>query len=246
MRGGSRRLTSAGAILLALLLLSGVACRLPLVRGGPAAQEALHPVVEVVDGDTIRVRMDGRVETLRLIGIDTPEVVAPGQPPECFGPEASARAKEVLQGKAVRIELDASQGERDRFQRLLAYVFLPDGTNFNLQMVAEGYAREYTFDKPYKYQAEFREAERRAREQQLGLWSPETCGGDIRPGGAPFDPMRYLGQGDRYNCSDFASQAEAQAVLRADPSDPNRLDPDRDGIACASNPGPYDRVPVPR
>jgi hypothetical protein len=66
------------------------------------------------------------------------------------------------------------------------------------------------------------------------------------PPASGFDPTRYIGQGDRYNCSDFASQAQAQAVLRADPSDPNRLDADRDGIACESNPAPYDRVPVPR
>ncbi len=63
---------------------------------------------------------------------------------------------------------------------------------------------------------------------------------------AGFDPTRYIGQGDRYNCSDFASQAQAQAVLRADPRDPNRLDADRDGIACESNRAPFDRVPVPR
>jgi hypothetical protein len=67
---------------------------------------------------------------------------------------------------------------------------------------------------------------------------PSTSGG--------FDPSRYLGQGDRYNCSAFQSQAEAQAVLRADPRDPNRLDGDHDGIACEANAGPKDLVPVPR
>lgn len=64
---------------------------------------------------------------------------------------------------------------------------------------------------------------------------------------AGFDPLRYIGQGDRYNCGDFASQAQAQAVLRADPRDPNRLDGnDDDGIACESNSSPFDRVPVAR
>ncbi len=75
------------------------------------------------------------------------------------------------------------------------------------------------------------------------------------PPGAPapaapgFNPRNYIGQGDRYNCGDFANQAQAQAVLRADPSDPNKLDTDRprpDGIACESNPSPRDTVPVPR
>ncbi len=62
--------------------------------------------------------------------------------------------------------------------------------------------------------------------------------------GGAFDPTHYVGQGNRYNCSDFASQAQAQAVLRADPTDPNRLDGDRNGIACEGNRGPYDREPV--
>ncbi|MBI2861645.1 MAG: excalibur calcium-binding domain-containing protein [Chloroflexi bacterium] len=63
---------------------------------------------------------------------------------------------------------------------------------------------------------------------------------------ASFDPRRYIGQGDKYNCSDFKSQADAQAVLRADPSDPNRLDSNRDGVACESNAPPRDLVPLPR
>ena len=61
-----------------------------------------------------------------------------------------------------------------------------------------------------------------------------------------FDPSPFIGQGDAYNCGDFASQAVAQTVLRADPTDPNRLDADRDGIACESNRAPFDRVAVPR
>jgi hypothetical protein len=65
----------------------------------------------------------------------------------------------------------------------------------------------------------------------------------LRPG---FNPQSYIGQGDRYNCGDFQSQAEAQAVLRADPRDPNRLDADRDGIACENNRAPRDTVRVPR
>ena len=61
-----------------------------------------------------------------------------------------------------------------------------------------------------------------------------------------FDASRYIGQGDKYNCGDFTSQAQAQAVLRADPRDPNRLDTDKDGVACESNTGQQDRTPVPR
>ncbi len=110
---------------------------------------------------------------------------------------------------------------------------------------------------------------------QFGLWSPATCAGDTtqpadnvaiapQPPGptvttpvvavgtsgpstrSGFDPTQYIGQGNRYNCSDFKSQADAQAVLRADPRDPNQLDGDRDGLACESNPGPSDLMKVPR
>jgi hypothetical protein len=66
------------------------------------------------------------------------------------------------------------------------------------------------------------------------------------PDGAGFNPRDFVGQGDRFNCADFASQARAQAVLRADPTDPNHLDADRDGIACESNPPPKDLAPVGR
>jgi hypothetical protein len=65
------------------------------------------------------------------------------------------------------------------------------------------------------------------------------------PPSSAFDPTSYIGQGNRYNCKDFANQAQAQAVLRADPTDPNKLDSENDGIACETNPAPYDRFPVP-
>ena len=80
----------------------------------------------------------------------------------------------------------------------------------------------------------------KAMEDGIASGSPEA------EGTGTFDPTQYIGQGNRYNCPDFRSQAEAQAVLRADPSDPNRLDRDNDGIACESIPAPYERAPVPR
>jgi micrococcal nuclease len=141
---------------------------------------ALYPVAEVVDGDTLKVRMDARVETVRLIGVDTPEAVDPRRPVQCFGREASARARDLLSGKQVRVEQDPSQDTRDRFGRLLAYVWLEDGTFVNQALVAEGYAHEYTFAVPYRYQAEFKRAEREAREQRRGLWSPSTCAGNTK------------------------------------------------------------------
>lgn len=140
--------------------------------------EKTYPVVKVVDGDTIDVNIDGKIERLRLIGIDTPETVDPRKSVQCFGIEASNKAKELLLGNPVSLEADVSQGERDKYRRLLRYVFLSDGTNFNKYMISEGFAHEYTYDEPYKYQLEFKQAERDARNNNKGLWSLETCSGN--------------------------------------------------------------------
>lgn len=135
----------------------------------------LYSVTKVVDGDTIHIDIDGKKETVRLIGINTPETVDPRRPVECFGKEASNKAKELLEGKKVRIETEASQGERDKYGRLLAYVFREDGLFANNYMVAEGYAYEYTYRLPYKYQAEFKAAQQVAEKSGKGLWAPGVC-----------------------------------------------------------------------
>lgn len=151
---------------------------------GPARPPDLPTarVSRVVDGDTVDVVGDGRTVRLRLIGIDTPEVVDPRKPVQCFGREASARAHALLDGQTVGLEADPSQGELDRYGRRLRYLWLADGRLFNLQLVAEGYAHEYTYRLPYKYQAVFQRAEREAREQGRGLWATTTCAGDTSQG----------------------------------------------------------------
>jgi micrococcal nuclease len=137
------------------------------------------PVTKVVDGDTIWVATaDGDVK-VRLIGMDTAETVAPGEPVGCFGPEASARAKAVLTGASVYLELDSSQGRYDRYDRLLAYVWLDDERLFNLEMIRDGYAIEYTYDDAYIHQREFVAAQQVAQRKQAGMWSPQACGGPI-------------------------------------------------------------------
>lgn len=136
-------------------------------------------VLAIVDGDTIDVRLShGQVVRLRLIGIDAPETLQPGTPVQCYALEAAAKARDLLEGQAVLLEADPSQGEWDEYGRLLRYVWFPDGRLYNLEMIAQGYAHEYTFEKPYKYQAEFLSVETRARTEGLGFWSPLTCGGD--------------------------------------------------------------------
>ena len=136
-----------------------------------------YDVTKVIDGDTISIDMNGVTEKVRLIGINTPETVDPRTPVQCFGKEASARMKELASGKIVRLEYDETQNTRDIYNRLLAYVYLEDGEMLNRKMVAEGYAYEYTYMTPYKYQKEFRDLQNLARSSGRGLWSQNTCNG---------------------------------------------------------------------
>ena len=162
--------------LLLLVAIAGVLLARGLNTFGGA--NGSYPVVSVVDGDTIKVRMSGRVESVRLIGIDAPETNAPGRPVQCFGPEASAKAKELLAGKAVRLEYDESQDRRDRYDRLLAYAWVDD-VLYNEWVIRHGYAREFTYRAPYRYQANFHAAQAEARAAGRGLWAAETCGGKL-------------------------------------------------------------------
>ncbi len=139
----------------------------------------LYSVTSVVDGDTLKVGIDGTVKTIRLIGVNTPEVVDPRTTVQCFGKEASAQAKALLTGKKVRLESDPTQGDLDKYSRLLRYVYLEDGTSFNKKMISDGYAYEYTYNTPYKYQAEFKAAQADAQKNSRGLWSPTTCNGSL-------------------------------------------------------------------
>ncbi len=127
----------------------------------------LLDVISVVDGDTIKVSELG---TLRLIGIDTPETVDPRKPVQCFGKEASNKAKSLLTGKKVRLEFDSTQGRLDKYGRTLAYVYTEDGLFFNKEMIEQGFAHEYTYSTPYKYQTEFKNAQKEAQEAKEGLW----------------------------------------------------------------------------
>lgn len=126
-------------------------------------------VARVVDGDTIKLD-DG--QTVRLIGIDTPETVDPRRPVGCFGKEASKKAKELLEGKIVILQKDVS--DTDKYGRLLRLVFLPlDNQQLlfvNDYLVREGYAKVYTFPPDVKYNEQFLQGERNAQEFKKGLW----------------------------------------------------------------------------
>jgi micrococcal nuclease len=144
-------------------------------------------VERIVDGDTIIVEAAGHGVTLRLIGMDTPEVVDPRKQPQCFGPEASEKAKEILSGLKIEVEKDPLKGDYDKYGRVLGYVHVepgessdfPDGLFYNQFMIENGYAREYTyFKEPYAYQAAFKDAEITAKKEKRGLWG--MCAKNVR------------------------------------------------------------------
>lgn len=151
----------------------------------PVGAAGPYTVLRVVDGDTLHVSIDGRDTTLRLIGMDTPEVVDPRKPVQCFGRQASTEAHKLLDGQRVRLTYDPSQGRVDKYGRTLAYVWLPDGRLYEQVMVRGGWAHEYTYDAVYRYQARLRAAETYARTHGKGLWSPSTCDGNTTQGATP-------------------------------------------------------------
>ncbi len=160
MRRTAHRILAAAAA----LALAGAGCSEPTEPRG-AGPGTL--VTRVVDGDTAHVELDGRDVTIRFIGIDTPESVAPGQPLECFGPEAAGYTTDRLEGGRVRLEFDVER--EDRFGRTLAYVWIGNEL-FNETLVRRGYALVTTFPPNVRYVERFAAAQRDARERDRGLW----------------------------------------------------------------------------
>ena len=161
----------------------------PATLGQEPAGYEEATVERVVDGDTLVVVISGRSDgpgagmaqvgqeyRLRLIGIDTPESVKPDSPVECFGKEASAAAVALLEGEEVKLVRDVE--EADQYDRLLRYVYL-DSEMANARLVVNGYATAYTYPPSVRHSDLFVQMEREARDNDRGLWSPETCNGRV-------------------------------------------------------------------
>jgi micrococcal nuclease len=261
-RPSRRWLAAAGASLVLVLAFGGISnvvsdqSGLTLVREqasasnhvGQVDHDARATVTRVVDGDTIDISpsVEG-LSRVRLIGMDTPEVYRGTQP---YGPEASAFAKQALDGQEVGLELDARRV--DPFGRLLAYVYLPDGEMFNETLLEEGYAQVATYPPNVKYVDRFLNAQREARAANRGLWglsAGELCqqtdrgngiGGGCSGSESESQPEDNSDssvsganpQDTNLDCAGFETHEEAQRVLEQDPSDPHYLDGDGDGVAC--------------
>jgi len=129
-------------------------------------------VLNVIDGDTITIETADGSLPVRIIGIDTPETVHPFKPIESGGEEASGKAKELLEGQTVTIHYDPDpkHGKWDKYQRLLAYLALPDGRDFGLVMIQEGFAKAYP-NYPFSRQELYLETEEIARQNKVGVWA---------------------------------------------------------------------------
>ena len=244
------RLLSQGTTGRALVALCAAAVVATASASTAVASTMAGHVTRVVDGDTIHVSVRGFDTTVRLIGIDTPETKDPGAPVQCFGPAASERTERILPpGEPVRLVTDPTQDTRDRYGRLLAYVYRPGRHgatgSVNYALVATGYAKAYVYGgAPFEYSRPFLRAQSRARSGARGLWGPPCRGNtaqpqprarakprSTRPPGANCNPNYrpcVPNSPTDLDCGDIGFTVTVVG------SDPYRLDGDGDGHGCES------------
>lgn len=203
---------------------------------GTSENDETVVVTSVTDGDTFDIQYpDGRDDTVRLLGVDTPEVYSEVSPSEFGGANAAcldnwadratAFVESSIEGENVRIEFDENEGRRGYYGRLLTYTYVNEA-HLNHQLVRQGYGRVYT-ESDFAKKDEFLEAQQEARDKNRGLWGCST----EKPSSA--DTGDASGGVDR-DCDDFETQAEAQRFHETHTG--HRLDGDGDGIACESLP----------
>lgn len=171
-----RRFLAALLIVTAILTACGAPrAATPSPAAGAGTLDANATLEYITDGDTIGVRVHGKVERVRLIGIDTPETKKPNTPVQCFGPEATKYTTSLLP-TGTRLHLERDVVARDVYGRLLAYVYRSDDGMFvNLQIIRQGYARPLTIPPNVAHVDEFVAAAQAARTDDIGLWA--RCSG---------------------------------------------------------------------
>lgn len=162
-------------VFLALLILIGALINhfSPLQNKVQTSQPGLYSINHFVDGDTIAVNMNGSVETIRMIGVDTPETHKPNTPVQCYGPQAADYTKGLIGSSSVRLQADPLDTNRDRYGRLLRYVYLPDGRMIETELINNGYGFAYT-QFPFSKKDEFKADEQITKAAGKGLWSACT------------------------------------------------------------------------
>lgn len=138
------------------------------ITSAPQVVASDYTVTKTIDGDTIQVKMGDKTETVRFIGVDTPETHDPRKAVQCFGQQAANKTKEWLLGKQVRLESDPNDSDRDKYKRLIRYVYVGD-TLINQELIKEGYAFTYVVF-PFTKMDAFRASEQEARDANRGLW----------------------------------------------------------------------------
>ncbi|WP_404452404.1 thermonuclease family protein [Virgibacillus necropolis] len=197
--------------------------------------------IRVVDGDTLLVNINGKEEYIRLLLVDTPETKHPDKEVQPFGPEASQLMKDTFSpSEPIRIEYGSEK--RDKYDRLLAYVYTKDGQMFNKMLLEKGLARvAYVYPPNDRYVESFREIESKAKRKEIGIWSID---GYVTEDGFnldafPFTPREqknnYEPNGQDRDCGNFSTQEEAQTFFEAaggPEKDTHRLDGEGDGLVC--------------
>lgn len=157
------------AVALIIFVLGGLSNQLPAFQNNPDLNPGFYRVTQFDDGDTLIVDMNGRDEKIRFIGVDTPETHDPRKPVQCFGRAASAFTAGLIGDKPVRLEADPTNTNRDRYNRLLRYAYLQDGTLVNAEIIKQGYGFAY-LSFPVQKAEQFRRLEKEARDNNRGLW----------------------------------------------------------------------------
>ena len=164
-------LVAIAGLIAGIILISGLISIIPKEKSiALPATPGYYIVSYISDGDTFAVIMDGREEKVRMIGVDTPETVKPNSPVECYGEAASNFLKSYLKNQTVRLESDPINQNRDRYDRLLRYVYMKDGTLVNKKIISDGYGFAY-LSFPFTKAEEFAAAQKDARLNNRGVWS---------------------------------------------------------------------------
>ncbi len=204
-------------------------------------------VVEALDGETIRVAVNGQIYNVRLLGIDTPAAQHPERGPECFGPEALDAIRQLVEGKTVELEKDVNETDQDG--QLLRYVYVIDSQgqkiHVNWELIRNGYANTSAIAPDTKHQEEFLGGEQEARKSQRGLWAPSSCGGlrlGLRPTSIPRQdppapPIVNIGPSCQGGCTD--EEFEAYIVDKYGVIGGHEMDLERVGLQYLADSNQY-------